>query len=239
MCDYLCLPSRSIVSTKKSLQARDSYRLVKLTNVFASQTFIRDSLSGIFWSFLHILMAATPLAALLLLFCLDYGFAGRPSLSGVLTIPAMECVGNSQFPQDNLKNRTLLIFATTQESAQQSKHWGNVIGRRYVNKLARWNHDSGQKVLVVPVLDVSSGKTSYVPGWALRFLIRQLGGEDHDAILLDSAGVIRNQFQPISSSQTLLLLLAPHSKLLAYSIGDYSPERGKPFLAAIDSAVGS
>ena len=188
---------------------------------------------------MRILIRATLRAAVLLLFCLGYGFAVRPISSGVLTIPTMECVGHSQFPQDNLKNRTLLIFATTQESAEESKHWGNVIGPRYVNKLARWNHDHGQKVLVVPVLDTSAGTTSYLPGWALKFLIKRLGGEDHDAVLLDSAGVIRNQFQPISLNQTLLLLLAPNSKLLAYSIGDYSPDKGKTLLAAIDSAVGS
>jgi hypothetical protein len=212
---------------------------VKFTKAFASQIFIHDSLFRIRKSFLQFLIRASLLTAMLSLLCPDYSFAVRPSLSVVLKIPMMECVGDSQFPQGNLKNRTLLIFVTTRESADQSKHWGDVIGPRYVNKLARWNHDHGQKVLVVPVLDTSSGTTSYLPGWALKFLIKQLGGEDHDAVLLDSAGVIRSQFQPISSNQTLLVLVAPESKLLAYSIGDYSPKNAKPLLAAIDSAVGS
>ena len=214
-------------------------RRVRLTRASAPQLSIPTRFFQVGGRILQLVIGATLIPAMLSLFCLDYSFAVRPSLSGVLTIPTMECVGHSQFPQDNLKNRTLLIFVTTRESAEQSKHWGNVIGPRYVNKLARWNHDHGQKVLVVPVLDTSAGTTSYLPGWALKFLIKRLGGEDRDAVLLDSAGVIRNQFQPISLNQTLLLLLAPNSKLLAYSIGDYSPDKGKTLLAAIDSAVGS
>ena len=214
-------------------------RRVRLTRASAPQLSIPTRFFQVGGRILQLVIGATLIPAMLSLFCLDHSFAVRPSLSGVLTIPTMECVGHSQFPQDNLKNRTLLIFVTTRESAEQSKHWGNVIGPRYVNKLARWNHDHGQKVLVVPVLDTSAGTTSYLPGWALKFLIKRLGGEDRDAVLLDSAGVIRNQFQPISLNQTLLLLLAPNSKLLAYSIGDYSPDKGKTLLAAIDSAVGS
>ena len=179
------------------------------------------------------------LLGLFLLLGLRYGLASRLNTSEHVYLPTMECVGESEFPQDDFKNRNLLIFAATKESAEQSKHWGNVIGPRYVNRIARWNNDHGQKVLVVPVLDASSGMISYLPSWALKFLIKRLGGDDRDAILLDLTGSIRNQFQPISSSETLLILLGPNSKLQAYSIGDYSPDNATALIAAIDFDVGS
>lgn len=167
--------------------------------------------------------------------------AASPSVpTDYLTIPIMESIGRSSFPQQRLKSRNLLIFAASRESAQQSRRWGNAIEPRYGTRIARWNEDHGQRVLVVPVLDTSYGMLSLMPRWSVKFLVKQLAGsEERDAVFIDSAGTIRRQFQPTPSSEALLILLGPNFKVRSYAIGEYSPANAAKLFAAIDFELGS
>lgn len=93
-------------------------------------------------------------------------------------------------------------------------------------------------MLVVAALDTSSGVLDHLPRWATKFLVRNLSdGDERVAVLLDRAGVIRNQVQPPFPSDAVLLLLGPDAKLESYVVGDYSPESAAKFFAAIDSAL--
>lgn len=161
----------------------------------------------------------------------------RLTLGDVLNLPDLEPVGEVQFRSKNYQHRNLLFFVSTKESAEQSKRWGAVIGPKFVNKIARWNHDHDQKVLVVPVLDGSVDALSYLPKWALKFLVSQLGGSDRNAILLDYEGTIRGQFQPISNDDTLLVLLGPDFKLQAFAIGAPSPAAQARLISALSTDV--
>jgi len=150
----------------------------------------------------------------------------------------MESVEGTTFALNQFKNRWLLIFASSRESADQSKHWGKAIADRYKERIAGWNKDQGQRVLVVAALDTSSGVLDHLPRWATKFLVRNLtDGDERVAVLLDRAGVIRNQVQPPFPSDAVLLLLGPDAKLESYVVGDYSPESAAKFFAAIDSAL--
>jgi len=160
-------------------------------------------------------------------------------LGDVLNLPDLDTVGEIQFRSKDYEHRNLLFFVSTKESADQSKRWGDVIGPNFVNKIARWNDDHGQKVLVVPVLDSSVDILSYLPKWGLKFLISRLGGSDRDAILLDYEGIIRGQFRPISNDDTLLVLLGPDFKLQAFAVGGPVPASQGRLIAAINADVGA
>ena len=162
----------------------------------------------------------------------------QPALGDVFDLSSLEPVGDFPFRANDFDQRNLLLFISTKESADQSKRWGEVIGPNFENKIARWNNDHGQKVLVIPVLDSSVDKLSYLPNWALKFLVRQLGGSDPDAVLLDYEGIIRRRFGPIPNDDSLLVLLGPHFKLQAFAIGEPTPIAQARILAALYADVG-
>jgi hypothetical protein len=160
-----------------------------------------------------------------------------PAVGDTVSLPALEAVGETQFHQERYQNRNLLLFVSTKDSAEQSKQWGAAIGPNFANKIARWNDDHGQKVLVVPVLDSTVDILSYLPKWALEFLVRQLGGSDRDAVLIDSEGAIRGLFQPISSHDTLLVLLGPNFTLQTFVIGEPSQTAEARLISALNADV--
>ncbi len=178
-------------------------------------------------------------AILLILFWVPPLKAATPLIVGrPFAFPPMESVEGTTFDLDQFKSRWLLIFASSRDSADQSKRWGKAIANRYKKRIAGWNKDQGQRVLVVAALDTSSGVLDHLPLWATKFLVRNLSdGDERVAVLIDRAGVIRNQVQPPLPSDAVLILLGPDAKLETYVVGDYSPESAAKLFAAIDSAL--
>ncbi len=184
------------------------------------------------------LLCGVILLALSIFHGLRVAVAAELKLGESFSIPSMESVGDTSFDRDQFKKRWLLFFASSRDSADESKRWGKAVAGRYKTAIAGWDKDRGQRVLVVPVLDTSSGLLDDLPLWATKFMVKNLGGGDERAgVLIDRTGEIRSQVQPLSPSDAVIVLVSPDDKLEAYAVGDYSPESAAKLFAVIDSAL--
>jgi hypothetical protein len=147
-----------------------------------------------------------------------------------LDLSGLRDTSGREFPTSSISNKTVLIFISTVGSASQARHWGDAIKQRYDDRAATWDEVRDQKLVIVPVLNLTS-LPSFVPQGMVSAIVKQMrGGED---VLLDWQGALSaNVTEP--QGKAALVVLGPEGKVQVVTYGDYDANNSDSFFAVID-----
>jgi len=176
------------------------------------------------WLLLHSLGAAMMLLASVA--------SADPALKpgSPLDLSGMPSVGGGKFEASALPHRAFLVFASNRQNADQTRRWGDAIGARFKDKLAKWTEERGEPILIVPVLDLSSAR--FMPQSVVAGLVKMMGGGND--VLLDWKGVVSQQVGA-PSSDAAVILIGPDLKVQSIVTGEYSPAAATPLFAALEA----
>jgi hypothetical protein len=172
------------------------------------------------------------LLALAIALAVSQSAAADPALKtgSPLDLSGMPSVGGQNFQAAALPNRTFLVFSSNRKNADQTRQWGDMIGHRYGAKLAQWNQQSGQPILIVPVLDLSGMR--FMPQSVVGGMVKMMGGGND--VLLDWKGVL-SQKLGTPSDEAAVVVIGPDSRVQAIATGAYSPAAATALFAALDA----
>ncbi len=159
--------------------------------------------------------------------------AADPALkSGTpLDLSGMLSVGGREFRAAEFAHRAFLVFSSNRRNADPSRRWGDALGDRFGDNLAKWDEERGEPILIVPVLDLS-GASSLMPKSLVANMIKLMGGGN--GVLLDWKGDVSHRIGA-PSDRAALILIGPDLRVQALVTGDYSPPAATDLFAAIDA----
>jgi hypothetical protein len=150
-----------------------------------------------------------------------------------LDLSGMLSVGGREFRASEFAHRAFLVFSSNRRNADSSRRWGDALGDRFGDNLAKWDEERGEPILIVPVLDLS-GASSLMPKSLVANMIKLMGGGN--GVLLDWKGDVSHKIGA-PSDQAALILIGPDLRVQALVTGDYSPPAAKDLFAAIDADI--
>jgi hypothetical protein len=147
-----------------------------------------------------------------------------------LDLSGMPSVGGRNFDASALPHSAFLVFASSRQNADQTRRWGDAIGARFKDKLAKWTEEHGQPISIVPVLDLSSAR--FMPQSVVAAVVKMMGGGND--VLLDWKGFV-SQKVGAPSSEAAVILTGPDLKVQSIVTGEYSPAAAAPLFAALEA----